>query len=429
MAFRWSLRGPTGQFEASILKPGALELEKAPLQRFLKHQHRVSALQTQWNQHPQPPVFVAARGQLEQGMIAASQPPCDQAAQGEVMGPGRSFLQQQGFELLMGERFQHLESLSGVPAGVMPALAVAWPRRSTWGRFGQTGMQRAEVTPAGLPAKVGVVGLGLIGGSLGLDLQALGCSVRGVTHRQVTADRALDRGLVETVSTDPQSLIGCELVILALPLERLLAPDPALVAALPPEAVVTDVGSVKGAVLQTWRALHPRFVASHPMAGTAEAGVEAGLRDLFRGRPWVATPDSETDPAALAMVEALATALGSDWFVAEAERHDQAVALISHVPVLVSAALLQAVGSERDPAVLALARQLASSGFADTTRVGGGNPQLGTAMAANNTAAVLRGLAAYRWSLEQLEEAILEGNWEQLESVLEQTKQFRPEFL
>ena len=303
------------------------------------------------------------------------------------------------------------------------------------GRIDLVGMQHAEVSPAGspangaLPRSVGLVGLGLIGGSLGLDLQALGCEVRGVTHRQVTADRALERGLVQSVSLDPKSLAGSELVILALPLDRLLDPDPALVAALPRDAVITDVGSVKGAVLKTWRSLHPRFVASHPMAGTDEAGVEAGLRHLFQGRPWVATPETTTDPIALSMVETVARALGSHWLMADADRHDQAVALISHVPVLVSAALLQAVGSERDPAVLALARQLASSGFADTTRVGGGNPQLGTAMAARNTAAVLRGLAAYRWSLEQLEEAILESNWDQLESVLEHTKSLRPEFL
>ena len=297
------------------------------------------------------------------------------------------------------------------------------------GRVDRVGMQREKVALAGLPTTVGVVGLGLIGGSLGLDLQALGCRVRGIAHRQCTADRALERGLVQEVSTDPQALAGSELVILALPLNRLLDPDAALISALPREAVVTDVGSVKGAVLATWRSLHPRFVASHPMAGTAEAGVEAGLRDLFRGRPWVVTPEAATDPQALAMVESLATAVGSHCLVTEADRHDQAVALISHVPVLVSAALLQAVGSERDPAVLALARQLASSGFADTTRVGGGNPQLGTAMAASNTAAVLRGLAAYRWSLEQLEETILEGNWDQLESVLRQTQSQRPDFL
>ncbi len=290
-------------------------------------------------------------------------------------------------------------------------------------------MQSDRAQQVTLPSTVGLVGLGLIGGSLGLDLQALGCRVRGVTHRQVTADRALERGLVQAVSTDPESLTGCDLVILALPLDRLLDPDPALVRALPEQAVVTDVGSVKGAVLRTWSTLHPRFVASHPMAGTADAGVEAGVCDLFRGRPWVATPEASTDPAALAMVEGMARALGSRWCLADAERHDQAVALISHVPVLVSAALLQAVGSERDPSVLDLARQLASSGFADTTRVGGGNPQLGTAMAARNTVAVLRGLAAYRWSLEQLEEAILEENWHQLESVLAHSQQLRPEFL
>ena len=295
----------------------------------------------------------------------------------------------------------------------------------------QTGMgiRRDDVGDVPLPVTVGLAGLGLIGGSLGLDLQALGCEVRGVAHRTITADRALERGLVQSVSTDPGILKGCDLVVLALPLKQLLNPDPALVEALPPDAVVTDVGSVKGEVLTRWRSLHPRFVASHPMAGTAQAGVEAGVRHLFQGRPWVATPEAETEPAALACVEAVARALGSHWLVADAQRHDQAVALISHVPVLVSAALLDAVGSERDPAVLALARALASSGFADTTRVGGGNPALGTAMAAHNTAAVLRGLAAYRWSLEQLEEAILESNWDQLERVLGHTRSLRPDFL
>jgi len=143
----------------------------------------------------------------------------------------------------------------------------------------------------------------------------------------------------------------------------------------------------------------------------------------------VATPELATDPTALAVVEALARALGSHWLTAAADCHDQAVALISHVPVLVSAALLRAVGAERDPAVRELAHQLASSGFADTTRVGGGNPALGTAMATRNTEAVLRGLAAYRWSLEQLEGAILAGNWAQLEQELELTQALRPAFL
>ena len=280
-----------------------------------------------------------------------------------------------------------------------------------------------------MAAQAGVVGLGLIGGSLGLDLQSRGWRVQGLVHRQATAERALARGLVSAVSTDPACLSGCDLVILALPIPLLLNPDPALLEALPRDAVITDVGSVKKPVLEAWNGRHPRFVASHPMAGTAAAGVEAGLAGLFQGRPWIATPDAQTDPDALAVVEAVARDLGCHWLTSRAAQHDQAVALISHLPVLVSAALLRAVGEERDPEIRQLAIALASSGFADTSRVGGGNPDLGVAMASSNREAVLKGLAAYRWSLEQLEEAVLRYNWPQLRQELERTQALRPEFL
>ena len=279
------------------------------------------------------------------------------------------------------------------------------------------------------PGRVGIVGLGLIGGSLGLDLQAQGWTVQGLVHRQITADRAMARRLVGTVSTDPRCLADCDVVILALPIPLLLNPPEELVAALPKSAVVTDVGSVKQPVLAAWRHRHPRFVASHPMAGTAQAGVDAGVLNLFRGRPWIATPDAQTDPIALDQVRDLALSVGGRWLTATASQHDQAVALISHMPVLVSAALLRAVGDERDPEIRQLAMVLASSGFADTSRVGGGNPQLGVAMASTNREAVLRGLAAYRWSLEQLEDAVLQQNWSQLELELRRTKTLRPDFL
>ena len=280
-----------------------------------------------------------------------------------------------------------------------------------------------------MAAQAGGVGLGLIGGSLGLDLQSRGWRGQGLVHRQATAERALARGLVSAVSTDPACLRGCDLVILALPIPLLLNPAPELLEALPRDAVITDVGSVKRPVLEAWKGRHPRFVASHPMAGTAAAGVEAGLADLFQGRPWIATPDTETDPEALAVVEAVARDLGSHWLTSGAAQHDQAVALISHLPVLVSAALLRAVGEERDPEIRQLAMALASSGFADTSRVGGGNPDLGVAMASSNREAVLRGLAAYRWGLEQLEEAVLQNNWPQLRQELARTHALRPEFL
>jgi arogenate dehydrogenase (NADP+) len=203
---------------------------------------------------------------------------------------------------------------------------------------------------------------------------------------------------------------------------------------LPAEAVVTDVGSVKQPVLERWGRWHPRFVASHPMAGTAQAGVEAGLEGLFTGRPWVATPASAplpaTDPAALDLVQQLAQAVGARWLTCDAAAHDQAVALISHMPVLVSAALLQAADrGGAEAGAQELVRQLASSGFADTSRIGGGNPELGTLMAVSNRAAVLQGLAQYRRQLEALETLVQRENWTALHAELSRCQALRPEFL
>jgi len=258
--------------------------------------------------------------------------------------------------------------------------------------------------------------------------------VCGLVHRSTTAERALQRGLVDRVSTDPAVLQDCALVLLALPLERLLDPDPDLVAAIPAAAVVTDVGSVKQPVLERWQPLHPRFVASHPMAGTAEAGVEAGLAGLFADRPWVVTPTAETDPEALAQVQGLAVSLGARWLSCEAAAHDRAVALISHLPVLVSAALLQsadrgALAALPQQGLPALVRALASSGFADTTRVGGGNPALGTQMARTNQGALLQALRLYQQQLALLEQQVQHGQWSDLEAALGECQQLRPGFV
>ncbi len=291
-------------------------------------------------------------------------------------------------------------------------------------------------------APIGVVGLGLIGGSLGLDLRAQGLRVQALVHRAATAERAQERGLADAVSTDPQVLGGCGLVVLALPLDRLLDPDPALVAALPPAAVVTDVGSVKAPLLARWEPLLAgRFVAGHPMAGTAQAGVEAGERHLFEGRPWVATPSARTDPGALALVEALAGAVGARWCCCAAADHDRAVAMISHLPVLLGAALLQAAATAGGPVggpagdssensqLPALLRQLASSGFADTTRVGGGNPELGTLMARCNREELLAALNQYEGQLQGLRRLVEASDWAGLQASLSACAQERPEFL
>ena len=280
-----------------------------------------------------------------------------------------------------------------------------------------------------LPSPIGIAGLGLIGGSLGLDLQSLGITVHGLVHRSGTVKKAKERGLAQIVSTDPNVLKECEVIFLALPLEELINPSRALIDSLSKEAVITDVGSVKAPILKIWSELHPRFIGSHPMAGTAFSGVNSGKSGLFQDRPWVLTPNSNTDINALDIIKKIAVYLGSKVIITDAKKHDQSVALISHLPVLISAALLRTLGEQRDPNLSELCQNLASSGFEDTTRVGGGNPDLGTSMASHNTSAILNALSSYRWNLEQIEGAVLSGNWAQLHKELKYTSIIRKDYV
>ena len=273
---------------------------------------------------------------------------------------------------------------------------------------------------------IGVVGLGLIGGSLGLDLRQRGHRVVGVAHRQSTVERALQRGLVDEASSDLSCLNGCGLVLLALPLNQLVEPNAALLKALPPQALVLDAGSVKQPVLAAWQHQLPRFVGCHPMAGTAEAGVEAGVAGLFQGRPWVITPTGQESATDLEMARALGRELGSIVLECDPADHDRAVAFISHMPVLVSAALLQSAAAAEPQGLL---QALASSGFADTTRIGGGNPELGSLMARCNREAVQQALAAYGEALQRLAEQVEGEDWTALQQALASAQAARPTFL
>ncbi len=273
---------------------------------------------------------------------------------------------------------------------------------------------------------IGVVGLGLIGGSLGLDLRQRGHRVVGVAHRPSTVERALQRGLVDEASSDLSCLNGCGLVLLALPLNQLVEPNAALLKALPPQALVLDAGSVKQPVLAAWQHQVPRFVGCHPMAGTAEAGVEAGVAGLFQGRPWVITPTGQESLTDLEIARALGRELGSTVLECDPADHDRAVAFISHMPVLVSAALLQSAAAAEPQGLL---QALASSGFADTTRIGGGNPELGSLMARCNREAVQQALAAYGNALQRLAEQVEGEDWTALQQALASAQAARPTFL
>ncbi|MGI0484657.1 prephenate/arogenate dehydrogenase [Pantanalinema rosaneae CENA516] len=276
---------------------------------------------------------------------------------------------------------------------------------------------------------IGIVGLGLIGGSLGLDLRSLGHRVLGVSRKPQTCDRAMERGVVDDASISPTLLQTTDVVFICTPLGVMEATVRELIPHLSPETILTDVGSVKGWVVQTIEPLWANFVGGHPMAGNTESGIEAAQYNLFVGAPYVLTPTTATPSASVQVVEELVRPLQTKIYHCTPEDHDRAVAWISHLPVMISASLMQACLSEADPEVLTLAKALASSGFRDTSRVGGGNPELGMMMAQYNQMALLRSLAAYRSQLDQIITLVEQEDWSGLKDRLAQNQQTRPEFL
>lgn len=267
--------------------------------------------------------------------------------------------------------------------------------------------------------RLGILGLGLIGGSLGRDLSALGHHVCGVTTRESEAQAAISMGAAAEAGTDLALLSACEVVILCVPIPAILPMIERLALILDPSTILTDVGSVKASIVHDAEKLWPRFVGGHPMAGTTSRGMAAAQRHLFRERPYVVTPTENTERYALGVIIDLVKSLEATCITMDCDTHDRSVARISHLPVFVSAALLLNLGEDPDAA------KLVSSGFFDTSRVGGGNPALGLAMAQGNRAKVLAELRSYRQHLEKLEQAVAESDWQTVSAALVWSNQLR----
>lgn len=277
--------------------------------------------------------------------------------------------------------------------------------------------------------RVGIIGLGLIGGSLGIDLVARGHEVIGIARRPQIREQALAGQVVHQAGDDYSLLRAVDLVFICTPIETIGTMVGAIAPHLPPHAVVTDVGSVKAPVVAVARSHWQRFVGGHPMAGKAEAGLGAAEANLFRNRPYVLTPDPDTPTDAVNAVKIIAAELGARLHCCDPNIHDRAVAWISHLPVIVSSSLIQACLQEPDSELLSLAQTLASSGFEDTSRVGGGSPELGLMMARHNRQALLHTLEVYQQVLDQLKQAVQTSNWEALERHLQQSQAARHSFL
>jgi len=161
------------------------------------------------------------------------------------------------------------------------------------------------------------------------------------------------------------------------------------------------------------------------MAGTAFSGIAAAQKDLFQGRPCVLTPTQDQDSSDLNILRSLWQSVGALVYECDPDSHDRAVAWISHLPILISAGLILACDREPDRAIAQLAKHLASSGFRDTSRVGGGNSQLGSLIAEYNQKPLLDSLRQYQIVLADLISQVESGNWSTLEQSLALAQQLR----
>ena len=272
-----------------------------------------------------------------------------------------------------------------------------------------------------------VVGVGLLGGSVGLAAKAADERVRvvGVGRRESSLRRALAAGAVDQATLDTaEGVAGADLVVLATPMaayeDHLLAMKPAL----PRRAVVTDVGSTKALVVRVGESVLGRggpFVGSHPMAGGESRGAEFARADLFVNATCIVTPTPHTRPACAKRVERFWRMLGAVTIRLSPAAHDKAVARASHLPHVL-AALIVALQGRRD-------HDLVGAGFLDTTRIASGDPGMWREILITNRKAVLDAIDAADEQLMRLRDLLEVGDGAALERYLAQAKKRRDEWV
>lgn len=233
-----------------------------------------------------------------------------------------------------------------------------------------------------------ILGPGLLGGSIALAARARGgYRVAMWGRRAEVVEEVRSRGIAEHASTDLASVVAsAAIVVLCVPIGAMPALAREVVAHIPAGAIVTDVGSVKAGVcaeLGTIFRDRGRFVGSHPMAGSDQTGLAAARADLFGGAVSIVTPDAGTDAAAVAAVHEFWQMLGSRVVETSPAEHDRLVALISHLPHVLAAALVNTVAAENLRAF-----DVCGPGFRDTTRVAGGPPEMWSEILGTNRDAV-----------------------------------------
>jgi prephenate dehydrogenase len=268
---------------------------------------------------------------------------------------------------------------------------------------------RTSGGPPPIFEKIGIVGLGLIGGSIALAARELwpASLVIAVDHKDVL-ETAMRLHAIDVAADDLVVLAEADLVVLAAPARQNMALLAELDDNVRVPAVVTDTSSTKREVVAAARTLPPRFtfVGGHPLGGAARGGLEHARPDLFRGRPWLLTPTGDAAGQALEKLMAFAGALGAEPRLIGVEEHDRVMAFLSHLPQLTASALMQVVGEAIGRDGLALAGR----GLADTTRLASSPADIWKDIAVTNADQIAPAIDALIAVLEQLRRDLPHGD-------------------
>lgn len=280
--------------------------------------------------------------------------------------------------------------------------------------------------------RVAIIGLGLIGGSIGLALKQAneqGWEIVGYARRPEVASAALSAGVVDRIETSlKQTVREADLVILATPVLTIKEILSQLAKYLTPGCVVTDTASTKLQVMKWAEDLLPLavdFVGGHPMAGKESYGIQAAGADLLKGCVYCLTPLSRTSSSSVDKVITLVKKLGAMPFFIEAQEHDNLVAGISHLPILLSAALVSVTTKNSSWPKMS---KLAASGYRDLTRLASGNPQVNADICLSNQSAILHWIDEFTKELEKYRQLVTDGD-KHLEEVLAEVNKARQEWL
>jgi prephenate dehydrogenase len=279
---------------------------------------------------------------------------------------------------------------------------------------------------------VTIIGLGLIGGSIGLALRQgkdPGWEIIGYSRRRETIASALNLGAIDRGAANLQDTVNqADFVIIATPILTVKEIFSEIAVHLPSGCIVTDTASTKVQVMKWAEEILPptvEFIGGHPMAGKETYGIQAAEAELFRGRTYCLTSSEKASSISMDRLKGIVMKLGAIPLLIEAQEHDQLVAGISHLPMLLSAALVSLTTGNSSWSKMS---KLASSGYHDFTRLASGNPEVNSHICISNKEAIINWIDRFNQELEKYRQLVAEGD-KRLEQILTEANRARQEWL